>query len=89
MEDTIKSLAIKKDRIKHQIDFFQISDNLEENQNKFDKIENLIKDFECDLDEAQDDLKEEEDLNSTLIDKFNEQKADFEASMQDILELSN
>ena len=78
MEDTIKSLAIKKERIKRQLDFFQISDNLEENQNELNKIENLIKDFERDLEEAQDDLKEEEDLNSTLIDKFKEQKADFE-----------
>ena len=78
MEDTIKSLAIKKDRIKHQIDFFQISDNLEENQNELNKIENLIKDFECDLEEAQGDLEDVDDLNSTLINKFKEQKADFE-----------
>ena len=78
MEDTFKSLAIKKERIKKQIDFFQISDNLEENQNELNKIENLIKDFECDLEEAQGDLEDVDDLNSTLINKFNEQKADFE-----------
>ena len=78
MEDTIKSLAIKKDRIIHQIDFFQISDNLEDNQNELNKIENLIKDFECDLEEGQGDLEDVDDLNSTLINKFKEQKADFE-----------
>ena len=51
---------------------------MEENQNELNKIENLIKDFECDLEEAEYDLEDVDDLNSTLINKFKEQKADFE-----------
>ena len=62
--------------VKNKLENFKITDDLDEDQRNLEEIEEEMRRIEGELEVAEDEIKDDEESNRPLLDKFKEQKSE-------------
>ena len=62
--------------VKNRLENFKITDDLDEDQRNLEEIEEEMRRIEGELDVAEEEMKDDEESNRPLLDKFKEQKSE-------------
>ena len=62
--------------VKNRLENFKITDDLDEDQRNLEEIEEEMRRIEGELEVAEDEIKDDEESNRPLLDKFKEQKSE-------------
>ena len=62
--------------VKNKLENFKITDDLDEDQRNLEEIEEEMRRIEGELDVAEEEMKDDEESNRPLLDKFKEQKSE-------------
>ena len=64
--------------VKNKLENFKITDDLDEDQRNLEEIEEEMRRIEGELEVAEDEIKDDEESNRPLLDKFKEQKSELD-----------
>ena len=64
--------------VKNRLENFKITDDLDEDQRNLEEIEEEMRRIEGELEVAEDEIKDDEESNRPLLDKFKEQKSELD-----------
>ena len=64
--------------VKNRLENFKITDDLDEDQRNLEEIEEEMRRIEGELDVAEEEMKDDEESNRPLLDKFKEQKSELD-----------
>ena len=64
--------------VKNKLENFKITDDLDEDQRNLEEIEEEMRRIEGELDVAEEEMKDDEESNRPLLDKFKEQKSELD-----------